>query len=149
MAYTTTADLRIAAGGQAALEEISGQEDAPIIAAAQLEADAWIDGVTRRINSAAVPWNTADAPQIKALAAAETIYILRMQKRVAVERDDQAHERRKMVLEGIAAGTIMPSTADAYPVGDGGGAPVSGQRTATSADIAAGLNDRDSLRGLW
>lgn len=149
MAYATLAQLRIAAGGSAALAEISDSEDAAVLAFAQASADAWIDGVTRRLNSAAIPWNTTDAPQIAFLAAAETVYILRCQKRVEGANDIEAHKDRQTTVEAIAAGKVMPSTADTYPVGDGGGGPVSGTRTLTSDDKADGQNDRSTLVGLW
>jgi hypothetical protein len=153
MPYATLEQIRLAAGGTTTeskyLEEISRGENADVIARAQVEADAWIDAVTRRINSAAVPWDPADAPQISTLAAAEVVYILRVQSNVAVQRHDDAHAERKLTLEGIAAGLIMPSSTDDYPVGTGGGGPVSGTRTLTTTEIAAGINDRCSLKGLW
>ena len=137
MAYTTTAQLRIAAGSQAALEEISDTENAATLALAQAGADGEIDSRARRLWGDALPFSPVP-DVIAAPAADETVYRLRCMKRVQGEADAVRRQQREETLKLLEAGKLMPPPADTYPIRDGGGA-VSGTSTLTEADNLAKL----------
>ena len=86
---------------------------------------------------------------IRGMAARETVRVLRTFKRVPTDQDQEHRRIFEAWLAALAAGNVIPPADDTYPIGDGGGAPVSGTRTLTSDQIAEGQNSRCSLKGLW
>ncbi len=154
MAYSTQAQLAAAAGGAAALAELAdndgnGQVDAAVLAQAQAAADAEIDAKARRLWGSALPFDPIP-DVISALAAEETVYRLRMYKRMLGEIDERLRAERLALLDKLEAGTLMPPPADTYPIGSGGGAPVVRSR---SIDDRTSDNEyrpsRATLKGFW
>lgn len=157
MAYTDQDDLIRAAGGEANLLELAdlagaGDLDATevqaVIAAAQAAADGWIDMHARRLHGARLPFGAgvlADVdPYIRKLAADETVYRLKVSRRVQSDRDDRLHDERKDEIAALSTGASLPA-GDTYPVGGGGGAPMSADRTSASVD---GVISREDLKGF-
>lgn len=146
MAYATLAQLRIAAGGTAALQEISDNEAAATLALAQAGADGEIDSRARRLGHT-LPFSPVP-DIIAALAADEAVYRLRAMKRVLGAEDETRRTARQQLLVDLEAGKLLPSADDPYPVGDGGGTPVVVVRSDDPDDTTLGLS-RDSMRGWW
>jgi hypothetical protein len=151
VAYTEEADLVRAAGGAAALAEladINRDGNATTIAAAkvaaQARADSWIDFHAWRLHGGNLPFSPVPV-FIRELAAEETIYRLKVRRRVQSEVDDRLHEERAAELEAMKAGTAN-ATADPYPLGAGGGTPIAVERS--SATAYDGILSRDSLKGF-
>lgn len=114
MAYTTQAQVEIAAGGATRLRQICDQDgngslDATVLAQAQLMADALINGhATLRfaelLNSDDEVVDTAIA-----LASMETVYQLKCMHQQNSANDDRLAEARLSIYEKIANGTFRPS----------------------------------------
>lgn len=154
MPYTDQAALEIAAGGTAALIELTdinhdGVADWTAIAQAQAEADSWIDGYARRLYGEQLPFDPVPAA-IRAMAAAETVYRLRSYRRVLSDSDHQLRAERDATMTSLESGQWNPVEGDTYPIGDGGGTPTAVERTttSTSADVVHDFG-RDGLKGYW
>lgn len=158
MAYTTQAQLEAAAGGAAALLELAsdGEEtpaiDPAVLAQAQAAADAEIDSRARRLYGTVLPFGTVAPfltvpPQITSMAAEETVYRLRMYKRILGDTDTRLREIREDRLDDLEAGRLIPPP-DPYPIGDGGGTPAVIARTIDTSDANA-PSSRDSMKGMW
>lgn len=155
MAYTVQADLEIVAGGPAQLLELCDQNndgilDPAVMAAAQAEADTWIDGKARRLFGALLPFNPVpDA--IRMFAANEAVYRLKFWRRVLNENDHTLRQEREATMNDLEAGLWDPVTG-AYPTRGGGGTPTSVERTtstSSSTGTFGGDFGRDSTKGYW
>lgn len=149
MAYASLSDLRTAAGGQAALEEISQTESAPVLALAQAAADGEIDSRARRLWGDALPFSPVP-DVIRAMSAEESVRRLRSWARVPQPLED-AEKRRQYedLLDRLERGMLIPPPSS-YPLaGAAAPAPVMGTRTMTTEEVADGRNDRDSMKGFW
>lgn len=143
MPYTSQADLERTAGGLARLTELcdqanTGALDAAALtnmAAAQAQADAWIDGYLQRMYT--VPFTETIPIQIVACAAEETVYILKRWRQTAQVEDHERHAARQGWINGVQAGLIIPG-ADPYPIGGGGSAPVVTERSDDDYDVTRG-----------
>ena len=149
MAYASQADVEVACGGRARLVELTDHAghggsavDATVLAAAQQEADSWIDSFAQRVTT--VPYSPVP-DVIRRLAAAETVYRLKLYRDSVNEEDRLAHEERLAWLRDLAAATVSPTTAGAGggSSSSGGGASL-GFRSDDEDDITRG-----NLRGFW
>lgn len=129
MAYTVTADLVFAAGGQPNLTDLAdhdsdGSADAAVLTRAQEEADRWIDGYAYRLysNNPGLPFVTVPGP-IRDIAAQETIYRLKTYRNTVTADDLELRKQRVADLERLERGIWNPVAADPYPIGQGGGTP--------------------------
>lgn len=145
MAYTTTAELRIAAGGQEALKEVSYNEDAATLALAQAVVDSEIDMTARRLHGLNVPFtSSADIAAIKGMAARETVRVLRNFARIPKGNDAEERGMFEAWLVQLAAGNVLVPS-DPYPIGEGGGTPIAEER---STSTWTGALSRDDLKGF-
>lgn len=148
MAYSSQADVEIAAGGARALAELtdldgtrSGEVNDDVLAAAIADADAMIDTYVGR--NRAVPL-VAPIPQIvKRLSADEVVYLLRMRRQMVGDFEQARHENNLRWLEGVARG-FLTLGVDPQPKKSSLVAP---------AVIEVGEGDREitaeSLKGVW
>jgi hypothetical protein len=118
------------------------------MALAQATVDGEIDSRARRLHGVSLPFSPVP-DSIRGMAARETVRVLRAWKRAPTDRDADDRRIFEAWLEQLAAGLVIPPAADTYPIGDGGGAPVSGTRVLSDDEVDEGSNDRCSLRGLW
>lgn len=145
MAYADQTACEIAAGGAQHLIDLcdhdaDGALDPAVLAAAQAEADGWIDSYLQRMHT--VPLETVP-DVVQRLAASETVYRLKVYRRTATEDDARLHEERRSWLLDAQTGKAIPG-ADPYPVGDGGGAPIVEIRSDCDFDYTRG-----NSRGFW
>jgi hypothetical protein len=147
VAYSTLTDLEALAGSVENVVELAdrngdGEADAEVIALAQQIADSWIDGFSARLYQSRLPWGGGDIDQVplpvRTLAAQETLYQLRVFRRVNTELDDAERQRREATMAALEAGRWFPmGKDDPYPVNTGGGAP-----TVVLRSRATSLSDR-------
>lgn len=143
MAYATTTQIQIAAGGADRYVQLfdwdaDGVADAAVVAQVQAEVDAWIDSYAGR--RFAVP--IASPTQVLTLAAAEEVVYRALVKRGMVAPEHTAlHEQRRAWLKDLAEGRVVPS--DPHP-------------TKASTSTAAWVDrdgdsdlSRESLKGMW
>lgn len=125
MAYTDTSDLFDAAGGETKFIELAdldgdGSADSAVVTRAQARADGWINFHVRRQNSALIPFGAGVLanvdPNIRAIAAEETVYRLKRARGLAVQADHDEHEARADELTALAKGEAVTSN-DPHPVG--------------------------------
>jgi phage gp36-like protein len=110
MAYCTQQEVEsVAAAGGESLTQLcdlagSGQMDTAalaVLSAAIAAADAWIDGYVAK--KRAVPLNPVPV-LIKRCSQAETLYQLKCDRGLNVQRDDELHMARESYLRDIASG---------------------------------------------
>lgn len=155
--YTAKTDLIQAAGGELKLNELAdldgdGEADTAALAAAQTKADAWINAHLARLNGSRLPYAAGEVPDlVRLLAADETVYRLKVARGMNARLDDEDREIRAKELESLELGKTIPSTADTYPIGDGGGTPVVRARSSsrTSDSTSEGSETKDSMKGFW
>lgn len=147
MAYTDNTDLVQAAGGAAALASLADINHdgnattiANAIAAAQARADGWIDFHARRTNAGLLPFGGGVLanvdPHIRAIAADETIYRLKVAARVAVDADHRLHTEREQEIAALEAGTGVVSN-DPHELGSAATPTVVDRSTDTSTSSGA------------
>src|SRR5690348_11284895 len=109
MAYTTQTDLEDAAGGPARLVELcdddgDGVADAAKLVRAQAAADGFVDQHLRKFSAADLTrLRTTPTSTVKRLAADETIFRLREQKRQITDDDRLSQELRGKELQALRA----------------------------------------------
>jgi len=142
MAYATSAEITIAAGGAERLVQLmdwdsDGVADAAVIAQLQTEVDAWIDSYAGR--RFAVPI-AAPTGALRLHAAEEVIYRARLKRGGVGEEHAQAHTDRVAWLEGIARGHVVPSEPQPAPA-----------TSVRSVWITRDENEvsREKLKGAW
>lgn len=110
MAYSVQADLeRVASAGGDSLVQLCdlegcGQMDASavlVMSSAIAAADAWINGYVAKQRS--VPLSPVP-PLIARYSAAESVYLLKVDRGSNVDRDNAAHMERENFLRDIASG---------------------------------------------
>lgn len=114
MAYATQNDLVDAAGGAAAFLQLTdidddGVADADVVTRAQAAAEGWINSFLGRY---ALPI-ASPTPELRRLAAAETIYQVRAAKPAAAisEFDKEARRDRLTQLKAYQSGSLRPDLA--------------------------------------
>lgn len=145
MAYATQDELVDAAGGAAAFLQLTdidddGNADAGVIARAQAAAEGWINSFLG--GRYALPVSNP-TPELRALAAAETIYQIKANKPAAAlsEIDQQLHRDRLTVLQAYRSGALRPDIA--------GTLPSTGRAVVVTAEDAGSPVSRESLKGMW
>lgn len=155
MAYTTLEDIQLAAGGADRLLQLTDHNgdqeiDTEVLAAAQAQADTWINAFMRRLYDN-LPFVTVPA-WIRTRAAQETVYVLLMWRRMVTEQDLVLHQERQRELESVNKGMIMVSE-DNYPLGDSTTGRPALLDTETRQDtLEPGVSrpvTRDTLKGFW
>jgi hypothetical protein len=117
MAYTTQNDLNDAAGGAAKFVELADQDgdgvaDAAMVLRAQAAADGFIDSHLRKFSPADLQaLRATPTATIARIAADETIFRLREQRRQLTEDDWKAQEARRLELQGMRADDLRPADA--------------------------------------
>lgn len=142
MAYATTTQIQIAAGGAARYVQLfdwdaDGVADATVVAQIQAEVDAWIDSYAGR--RFAVP--ISSPTQALTLAAAEEVVYRALVKRGMAGPDHvQLHEVRRAWLKDLADGRVVPSDP-----------PPARASTVTTAWVERDTDDvsREGLKGFW
>jgi phage gp36-like protein len=116
MAYSTVADVQIAAGGEKSLRELSDVDNSSAINVAAVEAaiiaaDATID--SHLFSRVQVPLAAPVPAVIRTLSADEAVFILKSRRRAMVTDADLAlHEARLQTLGALASGR---TTLGVYP----------------------------------
>jgi phage gp36-like protein len=139
MAYSAQVDWELAAGGIRALTKLADLDDTDQLNTTALnakaaEVDAWINAILARMQQA-LPFNPVP-PAIRSLHAEELIYRFQVARRTASQEDHELHKERLEMLKGMAHGDINPVEGDIYPVGDGGGAPTTGELSEQDDDFS-------------
>lgn len=142
MAYATTAQIQIAAGGADRYVQLfdwdaDGVADAAVLTQIGAEVDAWIDSYAGR--RFAVP--IASPTQALTLAAAEEVVYRALVKRGMAGADQvQLHEQRRAWLKDLAEGRVVPSDP-----------PPAKASTSTTAwvDRADDDTSREGWKGFW
>jgi phage gp36-like protein len=115
MAYSTIADVKIAAGGERALRELSDVDSSnavnnAAVESAIVEADALIDSYL--LARYAVPLSTTP-PVINHLSRAIAVWVLKGRRRnLLTEQDSELHAAHLVQLEALATGK---ATLGVYP----------------------------------
>lgn len=145
MAYASTQQIQIAAGGAEKLAQLAdfdadGMVDAAVIAQAQAEVDGWINSYAAK--RYAVPLS-APSLAVQACAASEVVYWLRTKRSMITEQDVAAKADRTTWLKGLASGHVVPS--DPLP------APSTTVRSAwvERDSEATGQLTRENTEGSW
>lgn len=150
MAYCDQTDVERAAGGRQRLIELSdlagtGALDSTVVDQAITDASGWADVfIPKRyaIPIAASPGATP--PGIRALVAAEAVYLLKGRRPHNLTDDDRdAHKERFDILDRIAKGTLTPGQ-DPLPARSSQVAPVTGTRDGETYPMS-----RDGTKGYW
>lgn len=142
MAYATTTQIQIAAGGADRYVQLfdwdaDGVADAAVLTQIGAEVDAWIDSYAGR--RFAVP--IASPTQALTLAAAEEVVYRALVKRGMAGPDQvQLHEQRRAWLKDLAEGRVVPS--DPQP------AKATSVRS-TWVERDSDDVSREGLKGLW
>ena len=146
MAYATQQDLEDAAGGAARFLELTdidddGAVDAAPVARAQAAAESWIDSF---LSSRYAPLPlAAPTPELRAIAAEETLFRLRQKKPGGASQNElEAHKDRVTQLQAYRSGGLRPDLPGVLR-SDAGRA-----RIVTSEDAGA-IVSRESLKGMW
>lgn len=146
MAYATQSELEDAAGGAARFLELTdwdnnGVSDAVVVGRAQASAEEWIDETLK--SRYAVPLTTPTA-EIREIAAAETIYRLKLKRGMigAGDPDVDAHKERVRILDEYRSGLRRPGAPESVRSTQGRSAII------TSEDSGATVSRR-TLKGLW
>ena len=114
MAYTTQSDLDDAAGGAARLLELcdfdgDGAPDVSMIARAQAAADGFIDQHLRKYSPADLArLRATPTASIKRIAADETIFRMREQRRQVSDDDRKSQELRGKELQALRVDDLRP-----------------------------------------
>ncbi len=155
MAYTTATELENAYGATGGtfvdLADLDrdGVADDSAISLAQAEADALIEGHTRRLYGTLLPFSPVPGI-VKAIALAETIYVLKRNRGLLTQQDRDDRRDREITLQAIEAGKVMLVELDTYPIGTGGGTPTVRVRTIDDTETSGSPRpSRDSMRGFW
>lgn len=142
MAYASTQEIEIAAGGADRLVQLldwdnNGIVDPAVIAQLQVEVDSWIDSYAGRRFS--VPIQSPSAV-LRLHAAEEAVYRARLKRGTVSEEATQAHQDRLQWLEGLAKGLVVPSDPEPSPA-----------TTVRSAWVSRDENSisREKMRGAW
>lgn len=115
MPYTTQNDLDDAAGGAARFVELAdfdgdGAADAAMVARAQDAADGFVDAHLRKFSPADLAaLRVSPTATIKRIAADETIFRLREQRRQVGQDDRDSQKLRKEELEAMRADQLRPA----------------------------------------
>lgn len=148
MPYADQTQLQDAAGGAErflALTDWNGDGaiDASVVAAAQADADGWIDGFIPVQYSPPIANPSA---ALQALAAAEAIYRIRIKREMASlgPADLEFRKERERYLEMIRSGKIRPDTLTATK----SVAVRSGVVKMDGAGVHGALDD-EKLKGMW
>jgi hypothetical protein len=163
VAYSNLTDLEALAGTAENVVELADRDgdlvaDTEVIELAQSIADSEIDSYAARLYGKELPFGAgvlADVPRaIRALAAQETLYQLKVFRRVNSPLDDAQRAQRERTLAALEAGRWYPrGGADPYPIGDGGGTPVVVVRSGTTgADRTRSETEnpsREDMEGWW
>lgn len=116
MAYSTIADVQIAAGGERSLRELSDVDnsnavDTAAVESAIVEADAEIDSYMHA--RVAVPMVPPIPPVIRVISAALAVFILKSRRRALITDVDMTLRASRLEqLAGLASGKI---TLGVYP----------------------------------
>ncbi len=141
MPYSTTATVRLAAGGDERLQQLTDGDDA-LLASAIAEADAWIDNTIglRYRTPLSEPIDTA----IAAIANAEAIYVLKARRDMVTEDDHRRHDERLERLKAYATGKLT--------LASGAGDPPESSRhimdSAAGRDATKAIS-REKTKGYW
>lgn len=142
MAYATTAQIQIAAGGADRYVQLfdwdaDGVADVGVLAQLQLEVDSWIDSyVGRRF---AVPL-AAPTSVLTLLSAEEVVYRARTKRGMVHDDDHKQREQREKWLDGCAKGRVVPSEPQPAKATSARGTWVERD----TDDVS-----RTNLKGLW
>jgi phage gp36-like protein len=141
MAYITTDDLELAAGGAVRLVEIAdidgdGVADPEVLASAISGAQGWIDGYLRA--RFATPL-VSPTPTVKEQVADEGIYRIIRRRRMLSDQDVVDKTARDVWARDVADGKIRPDEPNP--------APSSAIRSAFRASTRA--VSRETLKGQW
>ncbi len=146
MPYATTTQIQYAAGGSAALLELSDQEgvntlNMSVIANAQAAAEAWMHEYLReRFSVPVIPTTQQGADTLADISARETVYVMKRDRPIgAGEHDHQAHAERELRLKAFADGARRPDE------------PLPNKSTAVAAAFVPNCSSvsRDGLKGIW
>lgn len=146
MAYATQQQIEDGAGGPEELRELTdlserGFVDVNVLATAQAAAEEWINSYIERVH--AVPLEDPVPAQIQQMTVDETIYRLKMRRRMHTDRDRQDHEERQVWLVDVSMGRASLGTKPLPAQGETGIAS-SGDR-----DDVDNAVTRNSLKGFW
>lgn len=106
MAYSTQADVEIAAGGAQRLVHLSDfagtqNVNVGVVARAIADADAWINSwISKRYQ---VPVSPVP-PDLIRLSSSEAVFLMKQWRSMAADTDVQLHEERERELKDIADG---------------------------------------------
>lgn len=151
MAYTTQAQVTIAAGGATRLLQICDQDangslDADVLAQAQQYADMLIDGHSRMRFAALLDSGGAATETAIALASAETVYQLKCMIGQNSENDDRLAAARLALYEKIGSGTFIP---DEPAPAESTNVASDWVDAASEGDLDSERMSREALKGFW
>ena len=142
MAYATPQDLTDAAGGAVRFAQLSDQDntgasDTTAVANAQAAAEGFMNAYLERY---VLPL-TSPTPEVRRLAAEETIYRLKVAQGSVSDMDIEMRKERERQLVAYRNGTLRPNLETTLR--SAGRASV-----LTSEDTGATVS-RTSLKGMW
>lgn len=118
MAYSKPTEVQSAAGGEAYYLQLvdpdhTGQPNQDELAAAQAEADSWIDSYAQR--RLKTPFVDPLPPTIVTIAAHETVYRLMQRRNLVPGWAETAHKERLTWLQDLARGYVSPGLEPELP----------------------------------
>ncbi len=142
MAYATPQDLQDAAGGAARFLQLTdqgndGTSDSGPVASAQAAAEGFVNAYLGRY---ALPL-VSPTPEIRRIAAEETIYRLKVTLGAATDMDMDLRKERERQLLAYQHGTMRPDL-------EGVLRSTGRARIVTSEDAESPVS-RSSLKGMW
>lgn len=140
MAYSTIAQIQLAAGGAAKMVEVfdhdgDGLVDDAVIVELQAQVDSWIDSYAGRRYAVPMSAPSAGCQQV---AAAEVVF--RGKRGMVTQLDADLHKERQEWLEGISKGHVVPCDPPPAP-----------SSLVKSTWVSRDDNEvsREKMRGAW